>query len=89
MRVVLLWAALCASTALASGQTVCLEWSDAGVQSESPDGSVGDKQALDAGIYRRPPQCLRYGFKSYDQGGCSAAPGALVLLALALVRWRR
>ena len=88
MRVVFLWAVLSASTALASGQTVCLEWSDAGVQSESPDASA-DKQAQDAGIYRRPPQCLRYGFKSYDEGGCSAAPGALVLLALALVRWRR
>ena len=57
--------------------------------SESPDGSVADKQGVDAGVYSRAPQCLRYGFRAYDHGGCSAAPGALVLLALALVRRRR
>ena len=90
MRVVLLWALLCGSTALASGTSVCVEWADAGAQSSSsPDGSVADKQAVDAGVYSRAPQCLRYGFRSYDQGGCSTAPGSLVLLALALARWRR
>jgi hypothetical protein len=90
MRVFLLWALVCGSSALASGTSVCLEWSDAGVPvSASPDGSVADKQGVDAGLYRAPgPQCLRWGFKAYDQGGCSAAPRALVLLALALARRR-
>lgn len=100
MRAVLALMSLWAGVALASGQSVCLEWSsdDAGVA--SADASVaalqtnGDAGATDAGprsIYTAPGRrCLRYGYR-YPQEGCSTVPGGAIVMALALVlaRWRR
>ena len=84
MRAVLLWV-LVAAPVFASGMSVCEEWQwvDAGMVEQADAGP--------SSVYQAPiRRCVRYGFKSYGEPGCSSVQGeSLLLLALLVARWRR